>query len=86
MDRIIIRGEPTGPFQHLYVYAKEKKVESIGIDFNDLEEVVFEILNKYNISHIDLSGPKTYMQGIEKLLTQANTTTYSTHNLTFRYV
>jgi hypothetical protein len=56
------------------------------VKFEDLEETVFSLLAKYEINHIDLSGSRSYIEGIEQLIKKAGTTTYSITNLNFRYV
>ena len=86
MDRLIIRGEMFGPFQHIYAYVGGTKVDSIGVPMEDLEEVVFALLEKYNISHIDLSGARIFMQGIEQSIKEKEITQYSKGTITFRYV
>jgi hypothetical protein len=86
MDRIIIRGEMFGPFQHIYAYVNSVKVESIGVSMENLEEVVFALLDKYNLSHIDLSGSRMFMQGIEHSIKEKAVTQYSKGEITFRYV
>lgn len=86
MNSLLIRGEPFGPFQHLYVFENDKRIESIGISIENLEEIAFALIEKYNITHINLSGSRVYMQGIEQQLKKAGVTTYSTDDLTFKYL
>lgn len=86
MNRLLVRGDPVGPFQHIYVFEGDKMTESIGIGIDDLEEVVFEIAKKYNITQIDLSGSRVYMQGIEAKLKEAGITLYDLNSIHFRYV
>ena len=86
MNRLIVRGEPFGPFQYISVFVDNERVESMGVQFDDLEEIVFALITKYDINHIDLSGAKGYMQGIEEKLKTTAVTTYSLDDLTFKYV
>ena len=86
MNRLIVRGEPFGPFQYISVFVDNERVESMGIQFDDLEEIVFALITKYGINHIDLSGAKGYMQGIEEKLKTTAITTYGLDDLTFKYV
>ena len=86
MNRLLIRGEPVGPFQHIYVFENDKIVESIGIEIDNLEEIVFELVKKYNIDHIDLSGARVYMKGIEDKITKAGSAQYNLNGLSFRYL
>ena len=86
MNSLLIHGEPVGPFQRLYVLNGQKIIETLGITVNDLEETVFALVEKYNITHINLSGAKAYMEGIEQKLKTAGVSTYSIDDLTFQYV
>ena len=86
MNKLIIRGEPVGPFQYVYANEDGKKVESIGIQIENLEDVVFALLKNYNINHIDLSGSRLYMEGIERMLKNAQINDYEKTELIFKYV
>ena len=86
MNKLLIRGEVTGPKQYIYVFKDDKRVESIGVDINDLNEIAFACIQKYNITNIDLSGARMYMQGIEKSLIESGLTNYNISNLSFKYI
>ena len=86
MDRLLIRGEPTSPFQYLYIFQNNQMISSFGIEFENLVEVVFDVLLKYNISAIDLSGVHSYLEGIKEQINTANITHYNLKEITFRYV
>ena len=87
MDRLLIRGELLGPFQHLYIFQNDKLVEKIGVNMNDLTEITFSLINKYQIKTIHLSGaPRVFMEGIEQQIKQAGIDTYHLNDLTFKYV
>ena len=86
MNRLLVRGEPVGPFQHVYVFQGDKLVDKLGIGIDDLNDVVFSLAKKYNINHIDLSGSRVYMMGIEEQIKRAGIENYNINDLTFRYV
>ena len=86
MDRIIIRGDLTAPYQHLYVYKNGERVDSIGVLFEDVVDTTLSCLKKYELTNIDLSGPRSYMTGIEKNIREAIITQYDFPEVTFRYV
>lgn len=87
MDRIIIRGDLTAPYQRLYIYKNEERVDSIGVLFEDLAETTLACLEKYELTHIDLSGARAYMEGIEKTIKEELAKKYSnSSDITFRYV
>lgn len=86
MNRLIIRSDLTTPYQHLYVYKNGERVDTFGVLFEDLVEAVLTCLEKYELTTIDLSGPKTYLEGIEKNIKEAIVTKYNFPEITFRYV
>ena len=86
MNILIVRGEPVVPFQYISLFIDDQRVDSIGVQFEDLEEMVFAFIEKYNIKHIDLSGARGYMEGIEEKLKRTAVETYSLDDLTFRFV
>lgn len=86
MDRIIIRGDLTSPYQHLYVYKNGERIDAMGVLFEDLADTVVNCLEKYELTHIDLSGSRFYMEGIEKIIKEAIVKNYSASNITFKYV
>ena len=85
-DRIIIRGDVTSPFQHIYVYKNGERVDTIGVQFDDVAETVLSYLEKYELDCIELSGAIMYMQSIEKIIKEAIITKYNGKDFTFRYV
>ena len=86
MDRLIIRGEPTQLFQRITVIQDNQKTETIGVQIDTFEDIVFELLKKYNLNRIDLSGPKAYTSGLEMKIRNAGVAQYSVTDLDIRYV
>ena len=86
MDRLIIRGDVTSPYQHLYVYKGGERIDSLGVLFDDLAEVAVRCLKKYELTQIDLSGSHFYMEGIEREIKKAAAISYSEAEITFKYV
>lgn len=86
MNKILVRGEPTGPFQYIYIFQEDQVIEKIGVPFNDIEDIVLDFINKYQINTIHLSGNKNYMKGIEKKITEVGSVIYGMNDLVFKYV
>jgi len=86
MNTILIHGSPVTPFYKICVVKEKAIVDTIGVQFEDLDEVIFELIKKYDIKHISFSGAKDYMEGIEKRLKETTVTTYSIDDLTFQYL
>lgn len=86
MDRVIIRSDPTTPYHHLYIYKNGERVDTIGVLFEDLIETALNCIKKYELTRVDLSGPRIYTEEIEKNISTAIKTDYSFLEITFRYV
>ena len=86
MYRLLVRCEPTAVFQHLYVLDKDSIVDQLGVKLDMLNEIAFEYIKKYNITKIDLSGARLYMQGIERSMREYGLDQYDNNTITYRYV
>lgn len=63
-DKIIIRLNPTEVFQQFYVYEKGERVEKIGVTMEDFTSTLTELIGKYGIYTIDVSGNHTFSKKI----------------------
>lgn len=86
MYTLLIRGEPFELYQFLYVFKDDERIERIGVLMEDLETITFSLIAKYHIKQINLSGIRSFMEGIEKQIKDAGITTYSIDNLIFKHV
>ena len=86
MYTLVVRCELFDAKRRLYVLKNTEKVEAIGVNAEDFDEIAFALIHKYNIKHINLSGARMYMEGIEKQLKEAGINTYSVDDLSFKYV
>ena len=86
MYKLLVRGEPVGAKQYVYIFKEDKLQEQIGVGIEDLKEIVCACIEKYGVTHIDLSGAYAYMRGIEFMLREACSTDYGEKPITFRYV
>lgn len=87
MDRIIIHGGPVSPVQHVYVYVNGEQVDTMGVQMDNLAEVVFALAEKHNIKAIDLAGSRFFMEGVERELRESELIkNYSIDFIAIRYV
>lgn len=86
MNKIIIRGDVSDLFQHIYVYKDGEKVDSVGVLFEDVPETVLAYLEEYNLNSVDLAGAKAYTQKLEKDIREAFALKYNNTDITFKYV
>lgn len=66
VNRIIIWTNPTAPFQKIYVMQNGILVEQIGVKFENTEEIVYALADKYNIFDLHFSGTHGYAEKIAK--------------------
>lgn len=86
-DRLIVRGDPTAPFFHLYAYKDGERQEWVGVLFEDLPETIIGFLKKYELTNVDLSGPHSYLKGVEHSVRNTLVQDYNEClDVTFRYV
>lgn len=65
-NKIIIWTNPTVPFQKIYVMKDGVLVDQMGVKFDDVEAIVYELANKYDIQDIHFSGANAYGEKIAK--------------------
>lgn len=64
----------------IYVYNEGELIEEKSSAMNSIAEDIITIANKYQISQIDIAGPKKFNQGIQKDIEEKGLTKY---NLTY---
>lgn len=75
--KIIVWTNPTSPFQKIYAFVDGQLVDQMGVAFDDVETVIYEICEKYNISKIDFSGSHSYAKRIGDHLEETAKAQYS---------
>ena len=87
MDRIIIHGSPVSPVQHVYTYVNGEQVDAIGVQMDNLGDIVFALAEKHNIKTIDLAGSRFFMEGVEREFRESELIkNYSIEFIAIRYV
>lgn len=87
MISLMIYGSPVAPFQKVYIMKGNQITDTLGVEFENLAEVVVDLCKKYQVNHIDLSGAKLFMQGVEKQITESMiATNYELNDIRFRYL
>ena len=72
MKKIISILQPFELEQKIFVYEDGNKIDAQQVRIDDLPVTILELANKYQISQIDLLGPKQYSRGIcSKIKNQA---------------
>ena len=70
ISKIVVWTSPVAPFQKIYVFKEGNLVDQMGIMPNNIVDIIFELVDKYQINDIDFSGTysfgKSFMDEIKK--------------------
>ena len=79
MKKIIASIKPFDMQQYLYVFEDGEKIDEATVSLSDVENTVLDFINKYQITDVDIAGPKQFNQKIgQELITK-----YSMVNINF---
>lgn len=79
MKKIIASIKPFDMQQRLYVFEDGEKIDEATVSLSDVENTVLDFINKYQITDVDIAGPKQFNQKIG----QGLITKYSAININF---
>ena len=85
MTTMIIHGSPVDPYFCIHVVEDTIVKETKETTINNLKDVIFNMITKYDIKHIAFSGHKSYMKGIQEQLSTGNEW-YSLYTLTYEFI
>ena len=86
MKKIIGILRPFDLVKTLYVYENGNKIDMVTAPIEQLDEAILTLCQKYEISRVDLTGPKKYTEGIKSKVEQANVTKYNVNNITINLI
>lgn len=81
MKKIIGILRPFSLEQSFYVFEDGNKIDSVELTINEINDVIFNFIDKYDIHQIDLSGPKQYSKGIAEKIKQGEMTKYNNNSI-----
>ena len=81
MKKIVGVLRPFDLEQSFYVYENGNKIDMAHPTVDEINEVVFSFVEKYNISQVDLTGPKQYSKGIGNKIKEAEMLKYNKNSL-----
>ena len=81
MKKIVGILRPFDLEQSFYVYENGNKIDMAHPTVDEINEVVFSFIEKYNISQVDLTGPKQYSKGISNKIKEAEMLKYNKNSL-----
>ena len=81
MRKIIGILRPFDIKQQFFVYEDGNKIDNAETIVDDIPKEILKLANEYDITQIDLTGPKQYAKGIRKKIQEQEITTYSENKL-----
>lgn len=82
MKKIIGILRPFDIEQKYFIYDNGNKIDSFSVSIeNDMIDVILGYVDKYEITQIDLTGPKQFVKGIVKEIKKAEIKKYRKENL-----
>lgn len=85
-NKIIIWTNPTVPFQKIYVMKDGVLVDQMGVKFDDVEAIVYELAKKYDIQDIHFSGTTAYGEKIAKDIEKNEVTQYGQKYFNIKFI
>ena len=86
MVKIIGSLNPFDLIQTCYVYQNGQNIETAQGKMSEIPEIILTLSKKYNINQIDLSGSKSYLEGIAKKTKEKEISKYNVNTLKFNYI
>ena len=84
--KIIGLLQPFDLKQNIYVYEDGNKIEIIETKVDNFTSEMLQLINKYKIEDIELSGPKKYTKVIGTKVQEEYIMNYSNNNLNIKYI
>ena len=86
IDKIIVWTSPVAPFQKIYVMKEGVLVDQAGIMPNDIVDVIFAIVDKYQIDNIDFSGARSFAESFVNELKKEQIVRYGHESLNINFI
>jgi hypothetical protein len=86
MKKIIGMIKPFDMKQNFYVYEDGNKLDSASPTIDEISETIFALMQEYDVSQLDLVGPKQYNKGLSKKIKEAEMIKYDKNTLEINIV
>lgn len=86
VNKIIVWTSPVAPFQKIYVMKDGILVDQMGIMPNNIVDIIFSLVDKYNIENIDFSGTHSFAENFVNELKKEQVARYSHERLNINFI
>ena len=86
MKKIIGIVRPFDIAQTFYVYEDGNKIDIMSIPIEQMENHILNLCEQYEITQVDLTGPKQYIKGIQERVQKAELTKYNNNKININII
>lgn len=65
-NKIVVIANPTCLFQKIFVSKNDEVIDQFGVTYDDIQDITYALVDKYDITDIFFSGPMSYVEKIAK--------------------
>ena len=81
MKKIVGVLKPFNLHQNFYLYEDGVQIESAQPKVDEISDLVFSYMEKYQIEQLDLLGPKQYLKGLSLKIKEKEKTKFNKNTL-----
>ena len=86
MKKIVSIIKPFTINQNIFVYEDGNKIDAISVPLNDIQNILVNTANKYEITEVELIGSKKYLNGIVKKVQEEEITQYKKNKINIKII
>lgn len=81
MKKIVALIRPFDLEQAVYVFENGNKIDMITSPLDDINNSIFQLIDKYSLDEIELIGPKSYAKGIKNKFEEEELSKYNENKI-----
>lgn len=81
MKKIIGILRPFDIMKTLYVYEDGNKIAMVETTIDELDSKILALCQEYDVTQVDLTGPKQYVRGVQEKIQEASVTKYNSKEI-----
>lgn len=86
MKKIVSVIRPFTIEQNIFVYEDGNKIDAISVQLNDIQNILVNTANKYEITEVELIGSKKYLNEIVKKVQEEEMTQYKENKINIKII
>ena len=86
MKKIVSVIKPFVVNQNVFVYEDGNKIDVSSVPLNDIQNILVNTATQYEVTDIELIGPKKYLNGIVNKIKETEMSQYNEHKLNINII